>query len=637
MTNLSPIFANLIAFGWLIILASSAYGWGRAILRLCNLEPHVGLCIVLSLGLGLGTLSLEMFVLGILRLFFLPVVLGLLIVGTGLGAFLGRRDRNALFRQLMGLNWHRVLTGPLWYIKWMSWGVVLLMFIQTLLANALVPPLAWDEIAYHLALPKLYLQEHKLIFIPYIMQSLWPFNTEMLFTISLLLGNDILPHLIVLLMSMLAMTSIYLVTARFATAPAPWLAFAFFTATPMVKNLSGLAFNDIPLAAYISLALLAFSLWVEQFSTGYLIVAALLSGFAMGTKLSGGGFALLFALWAGWVAARSSTPLNAKVGIHALLTFGLVSLGVASPWYIRSFVETGNPVWPLVNDLFHGKYWDPIGTRNFMKWMTHKRPPLSVFTVLTMIWQVPADYGGIMRWLIAPFIIPFSGIFIFRPQKFAHGLLGVGAAYYLMWAIFLGHQTRFLLPLVPFLAVLSALTFDQWYHFVTRRWGQWLMSALIIGALFWTVWPSPNYLQFLRTERWPYVTGKMSREEFLTHNCDIWLTFQWANQELPLEAKALFLPYETRGYYFDRDYVWGNVIGQRYIRFERYDDIEALRARLHKLGITHIVENPHWVYADLEHWEHNRALMLDLEQNCSQLLFEENQIQIYQLSEHCNE
>jgi len=603
-------------------------------LRLCCPELRLGVRIVFSLGLGLGVLSLWMFVLGVLRLYFLPVVLGPLIIGTVLGVTLGRRDLTRLIGQLRSCNWRRALTGPLWGVKWAAWGVVLWVFVQALLVDALIPPLAWDEIAYHLALPKLYLQEHQIFFIPFVMQSLWPFNTEMLFTISLLLGNDILPHLIVLLLSVLAAAAIYMVTARVTTAPAPWLAVAFFAATPMVKKLSGLAFNDMPLVAYVSLALLAFSLWMEQRSTGYLIVTALLSGFAMGTKLSGAGLAFLFTLWAGWVVARSSAPLDVRGGIRTLLTFGLISLGIASPWYVRSLVETGNPVWPLVNDLFHGKYWDPIGTGNFMQWMTHRRPSLSFFTVLTMAWQVPEDYGGILRWLIAPFIIPFGGICIFRPRPFARGLFGVGASYYLMWAIFLGHETRYLLPLVPFLAVLSALTFDQWRHLIPR-WGQWLMSVSIVGALCWTVWPSSNYLQFLRDKRWPYVTGQISREEFLARNCDVWLTFQWANRELPLDAKALFLPYETRGYYFDREYIWGNPIGQRYIRFERYDDVESLWADLRKLGITHIVENPNWVYADLEHWEHDRALMLELEQSCSQLLFEENQIQLYQLDGRC--
>jgi hypothetical protein len=147
--------------------------------------------------------------------------------------------------------------------------------------------------------------------------------------------------------------------------------------------------------------------------------------------------------------------------------------------------------------------------------------------------------------------------------------------------------------------------------------------------------PTKAHITFLCTQRLPYVMGKLSREEFLYRNVDLWPVAQYAGRELPPNATLLLLPYETRGYYLDRAYVWGNPISQRYIRFERYHEVETLWAHLRDLGITHIIDNPNWVYTDLSHWSHDRALMLELEHECADLLFEQNDIRLYEIGEVC--
>jgi hypothetical protein len=131
--------------------------------------------------------------------------------------------------------------------------------------------------------------------------------------------------------------------------------------------------------------------------------------------------------------------------------------------------------------------------------------------------------------------------------------------------------------------------------------------------------------------RWPYASGQRSRDDFLDAHIKAMPAFRYINAELPPDGAVLLLPYESRGYYLDRDYVWGHPISQRIIPFEQYDDPRLLAQDLRSMGITHILENPEWLFDKLRHWEHDRALMLALESECGEVEATWNDITLYQL------
>ncbi len=82
--------------------------------------------------------------------------------------------------------------------------------IWVLLVHALMPPYEWDEISYHLALAKMYAEQHHIVYVPFIVHSNRPMNTEMLFTLALLIGSDVAPHLLMWAMSLLTGVGLYL-------------------------------------------------------------------------------------------------------------------------------------------------------------------------------------------------------------------------------------------------------------------------------------------------------------------------------------------------------------------------------------------------------------------------------------------
>jgi 4-amino-4-deoxy-L-arabinose transferase-like glycosyltransferase len=95
----------------------------------------------------------------------------------------------------------------------------------------------------------------------------------------------------------------------------------------------------------------------EKANIGWLLASAILMGFALGTKLT------VLAFWGmlligvlGWNLA--TTRRWAKETIPHAALWGAVSLIVGLPWYIKTWLYTGNPVYPFFYNLFGGRYWN---------------------------------------------------------------------------------------------------------------------------------------------------------------------------------------------------------------------------------------------------------------------------------------
>jgi len=618
-------------------MLTAAYGLGHLVLRRLKLSFHAGEGVFFALSLGLGVLSLSTLLLGSLGLLF-PWIAWALLLGGLITAWRTTVWRQRLpTRPRLALHWPTIgqLRGPLGWFGVLLAVVLLWSFLFALLGFAVVPPLDYDEVAYHLALPKLYIEHHRIVCVPFILQSNWPMNAEMLFTLALLLGSDILPHLIILTMSVLMGYGIFSLSRRHFDARVGMLGAALYASTPLVRRLSGSGLIDIALVSYIFAAVYAFALWMESERRGWLLIAGLLAGLAAGTKLTGAAFAVL---WSGVVLWDSHSRLHRAWSTAArdAAWFGLIAFVVVVPWYLRSYIFTGNPVWPFFHGILGGKYWDALGTEYLISFLTRFKPPLSLRSLLFALWMVPRDYGGLHLWLFIPTLLPLAMVAVGRGAALGRYLLTFCLGFYIFWLLVLGDQTRFLLPIVAPLALPSAYTIYWWFDRLPHPIG--LLGLIMVAILLARDLPVFAAAQRdLLRDRWPYLRGQVSREAFLRHKVDPWEVFVYANERLDEEAVILLLPYECRGYYLDRAYIWGNPIGQRVIKFEQFDDPVALWREIRAMGVTHIIDDPHWVYTALPYWEHDRHLMLQLEAVCAEPLYEENDMILFRVKECCGD
>jgi hypothetical protein len=171
----------------------------------------------------------------------LAVAAALLVVATGLGA------RGA---------WSALRGG--WSLPSPLWAVVFLAFAAVAAIAAMAPPLAmeWDSLAYHLALPKIWLHLNAARSMPYDHHSYFPQLMEMLYAGGLATtgyGGAKLMHTLAGALALLAVAGF--VSRHAGRAAGRWAALAV-AGCPLALWEAGTAYIDMATALYTVLAVM---------------------------------------------------------------------------------------------------------------------------------------------------------------------------------------------------------------------------------------------------------------------------------------------------------------------------------------------------------------------------------------------
>ncbi len=617
----------------LLLVLGAASGYGSLALSLLDLPQMTrreGL--LFGPGLGLGVLSLLVLLLGAMGLIYPAAIWALLGLGLAL-AIPGwrwlRRLRPTERRgppRAPGLSERAAHLGLLLIIG--------LALIYTLAAHALLPPVDNDVVAYHFAIPKLYIQAHRLIYLPYILHSNWPLGSEMLALIGLILQSEALALLTSWVFIVLLCAAMVAFGERWLPAGSGWIAAALLCSLPMLTMLAGTGMVEVPLAGYTFLAFYALWHWHESGSSGWLLLSALLAGCAAATKLNAAATAIVFA-----VAAMARPLLRAQIAraLRAFALYGLASFLVVLPWYIKSWAFTGNPIWPFLFPILGGSNWDALGSTYLLNYLRLINMPPTLANWLTGPWQITVANGRFGSFLIGPYLLALLPLGLLpavarpRLRPLLVLLAAVTVAFYTIWFL-LTNQTRFLLSCLPCAILIGAAGVAWLWEIGARP----LRVVLQVALLAWLLAGSWLF-NADRQRHWqlsqPYLLGQIDREAFLTSIYPDFPTFSYANQHLPPTARVLMVPYEVRGYYLDRAYIWGNPIGQRYLRLEQIADVEALRAELQRLGVSHVLLNTHAIITDIAYWDHINALLSGLVEQHGRLLVETGTLRLYALDD----
>lgn len=634
MTLTGLLYDSAIALA--ILLA--ALGLGHWVLHLLRIEEHGLGRLWLATTCGLGVMSVSTMLIGMAGLLY-RVLFAVLLAPFAIAGLLLLVTR---------LDWWR--EGR----RWLTWSgreisfrvcayLLLIMSVGSalwiLLTHALMPPHEWDEVAYHLALAKLYVQAHRIVYVPFIVHSNWPMNSEMLFSVSLLLGSDVAPHLLMLSMGLLTAVGLLLVARRYFDDRVGVVAVALFLTMPLVKRMAGTGLIDIAPGLYVLAALVALGHWQQERRWPWLVLCGAFCGFAAGSKLMGGGFPLLLGLLLLTIELRQR-PLHMGTVLRHGALFGLAGLLVAGPWYARSFLFTGNPIWPFAYQIFGGCNWDVLGDEYHMHsllelWTLYvPRTPVGLLQSFVYLVTRPSEMGGYgsIGVVIPLGALGASALVLDMPRLLRQSLF-VCWGFYVLWFALVSHQSRFLLPIVPLLALATAYLFAWLYDRIRLRpWRLALLAGLLAIVVHEWPWVSASERELLAS-RTPYLRGQISRNEWLDTQIDVMPLFRYANIQLPANARILLLPYENRAYYLDRAYIWGNPVSQRIIPFERFNNAAELAVTLQHMGITHVIDNTTWMYDGLRYWQHDRALMLALRDECGQPLYWHGGGVLYALTE----
>ncbi len=618
---------------WIIWIALAS---GSALLRLLTLPTLLRAEHVLfSTAIGFAALAYAIFGLGLAHLLFSSVVYGMLIVLT----ILSIRECQPLFT-----NIRHYLQRPYHITKLdLALGTLLFGLFGYHLLGTLIPPLLFDALVYHLAIPKLYLLNHSIEYIPYSFFSNFPFFMEMLYTLGLAVQGPLVVNLLNYVIHLLMLASLYSLARAYCNHRIALLSVLIFYTVPWVGMESFLPYIDVGLALYVVLALYALLNWISRRHSGWLIVCGVCSGVGISIKYLGTHNAVVMGFsvvgWLLWRGTHPPTPSLTKRGgeegnasqvsgspslskrggwgvssslmiLRTILIFAVPAILCGAPWYLKSLIFTGNPIYPFV---FGGGEWSAEMLQRYMN--AYHVGFGTFFQSLLTFFKLPWEL--VFSFNLTPSNVPIGPVFlVFLPLLLFVRRVPpviqycVGASVLLVAFWFnTSPQSRFLIPTLPLLSIATAYAIEQISTESRTAWLKRIAYALLILLLLSNIaWEMIYVHAFF--DPFEVMMGLESTHDYLSRQRpDIYPITHYANNMLPSDAKILFIG-DTRGYYADRPFIANTAYDKTPIveLAHASETTEELAEHLGELGVTHIIFNRREgarLYKDYEylHWK----------------------------------
>jgi 4-amino-4-deoxy-L-arabinose transferase-like glycosyltransferase len=564
------------------LIATVATGSGQVLLRkvgpVCRSRAEE---LAFSLGLGFGILALGILALGLLQLLYAGMLYGLLVLLGILGhkELVGLAGRLKSRVEIAAFNWRSFY---FWVIALVGLG---LLFN---LARALEPAHgAVDPLAYHLALPKIYLQKHYLSFERTLTGALYPDNIGMLYALAIGLHGASMAQVLHWFMGTACLFFVWVFSRSYFDEKVGVWATAVFCFTPVLVFFAPLGYVDVGLCFFQFLGCWALFNWIESQDRRALLLSGVFTGLAMGSKHAG-----LF-MWLCGLIAVAGASLYRREGLglagRRLLVFGGIALCLAAPWYGRALWEAGNPVWPVANHLFGGlPYKGSFSVGGAGATEVAMAPSLErivnlLYLCASSLWEWAwNDQLGWQRATGIYFVAFLPGLLVYGRQRRVLLLAAFCLLYYLLMVLYIDGNPRYNLFLFAFMSVLVGFVAERMVQGRLWRWrpaAQAIFLATLLGNL--------GHSYALSWSAIDYVFSDKSPEQYLVENEDNYRAYRFINQNLPASAVVL-LQGMVKGYYCDRPYLWDHPY-QMLIQYREYKTAEQLLQRLKELKITHVV------------------------------------------------
>lgn len=524
---------------------------------------------VIAICLGAGILQFVPFGLGVAGQFNVTA----LRIAAVVAALLAVPDLLAAARSMRSLR-----RPDAWVIAW-----ILALSPAAVMAAlaALTPSLDVDGVAYHLTVPKRWMSTGHLDYLPTYPYSNSPMGLDLLFGWAMALAGDTAAKCIHLTLGLLAVAAIYLAGKRLQGPMIGAVAATLFLVAPLgIAGILGYSYVEGGAALATASAVVAWLVWFQMGSSGFLRVAALLAGIAVSFKNT----TALFPVALGALSLIALYERNRDAGgtrpgaaaLTAVLPLLPLLAAPVLPWFARALILTGNPFFPLLASIIpsrdlssdlaaqvdaHNRYmtW---GTSLGREWTLEQRTHvlLAVALVLVVI--------GVFAWLR-----------LRRGMARATAVVVTVAALGQLFAA--GLYLRYWLPVAGALMLPILMPFGAW---LARRWVTyaWLALALtcsVVQARRIYYGEGLNLPGVMAT-----LAGTKDRRDYLAERIPIYPLYERINRDLPEKAGVMLSVY-CGGFYIDRSTFCAEMV-QESLRFTTWEEFST---DVRRLGITHLI------------------------------------------------
>lgn len=489
-----------------------------------------------------------------------------------------------------------------------------------------VPPVSRDALTQHLAVPKLYVETGGIRELPGIVPSYYPQLLDLIYCIPMISGNDIVPKYIHFSFALLTALLIFFYVQKRLNRFYGVLSILFFLSLPVIVKLSVTVYVDLGLIFFSTASLLCLLQWHDkQFQFRWLFFSAVCCGLALSTKYNGLITYFLLTTFTPLLYLNSrksacSQKENKKNGYINLLQkdkseqikaaaygicFLLISAAVFSPWMIKDYIWTGNPVYPLYNNFFNPPPDVPadaatvsnkaISTNSHLKdnksthgithflvrkyvynesWLETAAIPFRIF--FQGADDNPRLFDGRLNPLL--FFLPFFA-FLLPGKSVNHDktLLLFSVLYILIVFFQQDMRIRWIGPAIPPLVILSALGLKNLFQYLALpakpsalentanplNYGKSLVLnpkksfLLILSVILIVSMASLNavyiYKLFKIIAPQQYITHQVTRSEYIERFRPEYASLEFANHTLKGKTKLLAFFLGNRRYYSDHD------------------------------------------------------------------------------------
>lgn len=446
-----------------IVLAAGAYG--HLLLRLvAPNHASTGLGVVTACGVGLWMLSTAMLAVGtavagsLTGWVWWPVIA----VGLLLGAWQLRKGNSH------SLHIPRRLDGGA--LAWVPVAIA----AGILLAGVTQPPGSiglydsYDVLEYHLQAPREFYHAGQIGQLPHNCYSYYPLGAEMLFLLAMCLRGGAyegmyLAKMFHAVFAVLTVAGVF-VALKKEDPTRGRIATGLLATSPLVVYLSSLAMVEMAQLCYLTLGLLWVRRWMRDGDSRSAVLVGMMLGAACATKYLAVGLVAAPVALAMLVFARSSSGKLLHVG-GAVLVAGVLF----SPWLIRNYAYTRNPVFPLATGVFGAGHWSDQSSQ---RWVDGHGPANLPPVPAPDDWQhdrYPTRleqlyYNFLASDMFGPIVMIIAGVGICvllartgPPDPWEWSLVGVIVGQVLVWTFFT-HQMpdRFMTPALAPIALIAA-------------------------------------------------------------------------------------------------------------------------------------------------------------------------------------
>jgi hypothetical protein len=485
---------------------------------------------------------------------------------------------------------------------------ILIILLTEIILN-LTPPIDRDALIHHLAIPKLWIKNGGFYEMKWAVFSYYPMNIDLLYLIPVYFNKDFTTKFIHMGFGIGTALLIYHYLNKKINSVVGLLGVLIFLSTPMVVRLSTEAYVDLGLTFFTTAAIIAFICYrdskFKEFK--WLLLSSVAMGLALGTKYN----ALIawFFLSTAIVFVYSRDTGEQWKAVKCGSIFFLISLSVFSPWLIKNYILTGNPLYPLLQGIFSitnaslhegtrsvsgGTYSGIFQMREAMYgenfWET-------LFIPLRYFFQGQDNNYRYFDGVLNPVLIIFAPFAFINKSFYRDKLFFTGfAVFFIITATFLDQtRIRYILPVVPILSILTVIGFFNilnWLMSLSKRFG-FFLAVLFISSFIIVLLPNIFYIKKYYQEISPinYVLGKESKDNFISRHIGSYPAMKFINEFTPDNSKIRLLFLAGRGYYLDRIYEDDSTMGMSFVDrlVVKSESEKTFQSHIHSLGYTHFL------------------------------------------------